>query len=179
MRVAYQPALPCDNPAVVAAARRARSDPANVKERLITACSGGPCPPGELIVASWVFDPRWESTVLVFHQRFKQWMPPGGRINNGEDPLSAARRELWEETGLELGPHAPDPVLLDDWIDVSADGERIETYGLSYAFVAASQTQLVGEADQPAQWFRITDPPDDSHPRHWARVVEFARSQHS
>lgn len=36
------------------------------------------------------------------------WFPTGGGIEPGESPEEAARREVWEETGLidfELGPH--------------------------------------------------------------------------
>lgn len=170
-----KPPLPCDNPGVVTAARRAWSDPGNVTERLVKACSGGPCAPGELTVASWVFDQVWESTVLVFHSRFEQWMPPGGRIEAGEDPLAAAHRELLEETGLTAEPFACDPVLLDDWIRDSDDGSRVETYGLSYAFVAPAGAPLFGEPDQPARWFPLDDPPQDAHPRHWGRVFDFAQ----
>jgi 8-oxo-dGTP pyrophosphatase MutT (NUDIX family) len=43
-----------------------------------------------------------------------QWALPGGRIDDGENPSAAARRELAEELGLVLGP---DAVLgcLDDY----------------------------------------------------------------
>ena len=115
--------------------------------------------------------------MLVFHQRFKKWMPPGGRIKADEDPLAAARRELLEETGLNLDPLTADPVLLDDWIDESAAGDRVETYGLSYAFVVPAGNSLTGESNQPAAWFSLDEMPEDAHPRHWARVVDFAQSQ--
>ena len=115
--------------------------------------------------------------MLVFHQRFKKWMPPGGRIKADEDPLAAARRELLEETGLNQEPHALDPVLLDDVIREMPSGDRVETYGLSYAFVVPAGTSLTGESDQPAAWFSLDEMPEDAHPRHWARVVDFAHSQ--
>jgi 8-oxo-dGTP pyrophosphatase MutT (NUDIX family) len=39
--------------------------------------------------------------LLVRHRRLGTWLPVGGEVEPGETPLEAARRELWEETGLE------------------------------------------------------------------------------
>jgi 8-oxo-dGTP pyrophosphatase MutT (NUDIX family) len=43
-----------------------------------------------------------------------QWALPGGRLDPGESPEEAARRELWEELGVELGSDAVIG-LLDDY----------------------------------------------------------------
>ncbi len=39
-------------------------------------------------------------TLLHWHQRLQQWMPPGGHIEADEDPVQAVLREIREETGL-------------------------------------------------------------------------------
>lgn len=42
---------------------------------------------------------------VIFNDEFsasddKRWQMPQGGIDKGEDPLAAAKRELWEETGI-------------------------------------------------------------------------------
>jgi len=39
-------------------------------------------------------------TLLHWHKRLQQWMPPGGHIEADEDPVEAVLREIQEETGL-------------------------------------------------------------------------------
>jgi 8-oxo-dGTP pyrophosphatase MutT (NUDIX family) len=58
-----------------------------------------------------------------------RWLIPGGGIDSGEDTLTAALRELYEETGLVVDPDdLGEPVLVAsgrwDW----ADGKNYHTY---------------------------------------------------
>ena len=41
-------------------------------------------------------------TLLHWHKKLQQWMPPGGHLLPDEDPVSGALREVREETGLRV-----------------------------------------------------------------------------
>lgn len=52
--------------------------------------------------------------------RARTWDLPGGFLDEGEDPLDGLRRELLEETGLEVEPVA----FAGVWADRYGDGEN-------------------------------------------------------
>ena len=41
-----------------------------------------------------------DKALLIFHPYIKQWFQPGGHIDDGEEPIEAAIREVFEETGV-------------------------------------------------------------------------------
>lgn len=40
-----------------------------------------------------------DKVLLIFHPYIKRWFQPGGHIDEGESPIEAAIREVYEETG--------------------------------------------------------------------------------
>ena len=48
-------------------------------------------------------------TLLHWHKKLQQWMPPGGHLLSDEDPVNGVLREVLEETGIRaaLLPLAP------------------------------------------------------------------------
>jgi 8-oxo-dGTP pyrophosphatase MutT (NUDIX family) len=54
-------------------------------------------------------------TLLHWHKRLQQWMPPGGHIEANEDPVQAVLREVHEETGIVAEVIAKDSALEFDY----------------------------------------------------------------
>jgi 8-oxo-dGTP pyrophosphatase MutT (NUDIX family) len=43
-----------------------------------------------------------QKVLLIYHSKLQKWLPPGGHVEADETPSEAARREVREETGLEI-----------------------------------------------------------------------------
>jgi ADP-ribose pyrophosphatase YjhB (NUDIX family) len=84
------------------------------------------------------------------------WVPPGGFVDRGEEPLQTLRREMREELGLDL-EFAP-------WHRVSFDTRR---RGIGFLSVAVAPPGTVGVPQSPevleARWFPLDALPPLSH----------------
>ena len=56
-----------------------------------------------------------KKVLLIFHPFIKRWFQPGGHIDDGESPVDAAIREVYEETGFRclLDSSSLDPLDID------------------------------------------------------------------
>lgn len=53
--------------------------------------------------------------LLILHKKLKKWLPPGGHLDPNELPSDGAKREAFEETGLEIEIIPQENVWIDRW----------------------------------------------------------------
>jgi 8-oxo-dGTP pyrophosphatase MutT (NUDIX family) len=56
-----------------------------------------------------------QKTLLIFHKKLNKWLPPGGHLDPYELPPEGAKREAWEETGLEIELLHQENIWIESW----------------------------------------------------------------
>jgi 8-oxo-dGTP diphosphatase len=105
------------------------------------------------------------------------WDLPGGFLEEGEHPLDALRRELREETGLEVEPER----FLGIWVDRYGDEvDAHATINLYWtARVASGEPEPADDVTELA-WFAPDElPPAEELAFHIAEVLAIWRQQHA
>jgi 8-oxo-dGTP pyrophosphatase MutT (NUDIX family) len=87
-------------------------------------------------------------TLLIFHPYIKQWFQPGGHIDDGESPIEAAIREVYEETGILCDSYEGqlDPVDID-LHEIPANPKKSEDAHLHIDLLFV--LQVIEERDSP------------------------------
>jgi len=132
---------------VQAAAEDIRAARVEFDEAARWLAEAGDAPTEPVAVEVWVYDTDLAHVLLVCH-RWRRWVPPGGKVELGETPRKAARRELFEETGLHVA-------LLARAAAASVRSYHPDwpaTLGLSYAAIGDIAAPLAAEQGQPAAW---------------------------
>ena len=56
-----------------------------------------------------------KKVLLIYHPKFNKWLPPGGHLEPNETPPACAKREVLEETGLEIALIPQENLWVNCW----------------------------------------------------------------
>jgi ADP-ribose pyrophosphatase YjhB (NUDIX family) len=105
-----------------------------------------------------------------------RWDLPGGFVHEGEHPLDALRRELREETGLEIEPER----FVGVWMDRYGEHEDGEHTLNLYWTARATGEPIAADDVAELAWFSPDDfPSRDELAFHMASVLDVWRQQHA
>ncbi|MBU3549522.1 MULTISPECIES: NUDIX hydrolase [unclassified Polynucleobacter] len=101
-----------------------------------------------------------DKVLLIFHPYIKRWFQPGGHIDEGDSPIEAAIREVYEETGYicELDANSQEPIDIDihEIPENSKKGEGAHLHiDLLYRLRALRQEQSAEDIE--CKWFAFSE----------------------
>ena len=118
--------------------------------------------PGHFTASAFVLHPSKESILLIFHEKLKLWLQPGGHVDPADASVqAAAARELAEETCVTdaiLHPHIEGPLAIDIHTIPARKSEPDHLhFDIRYLFLAANE-EIQAESDAlDARWVPFTE----------------------
>lgn len=110
-----------------------------------------------------VFIVQERRVLLVHHRGLRRWLPVGGHIDPGEDPISAVHREAREESGLEIEllleqplPELPDVKVLPPpvYMDIHPiEGQHAHLGMVYFARPIRGDVELAAEEHHAIRWY--------------------------
>jgi len=106
-----------------------------------------------------------EGKILLVRSPKRGWEPPGGQVENGEDILSALKREVMEESGIDikikrliaLYSNLSDTTKLMLTLEATAVGGTLQTSEESLEAGWFSPSEAIEKVTHPAQKQKLQD----------------------
>ncbi len=109
-------------------------------------------------------------TLLLFHKKHKMWSPPGGHVEPNETPSETAKREVLEETGIEVQFFDQEQLWIDmPWAKsierphhilleyVPESAHEPEHEHIDFIYVARPVKMHAPKEEQTLRWFTLEE----------------------
>ncbi len=114
--------------------------------------------PGHATGSVWIFDPVRRQVAMIFHNKIKRWLQPGGHAELDEPNLKvAALREAQEELGLQLDFEQASLFDIDVHLIPANRYPEHWHFDVRYLCLCDVQPLTAESEDSPAQWFTLDD----------------------
>ena len=115
---------------------------------------------GHVTASGLVLSTDEQSVLLMHHQKLGRWLQPGGHCDGDPDTERVARKEVWEETGIQhldlykTGIFDGDIHLIPERKGLPAHNH----YDIRFAFKAApGQKIVVNDESLDVQWIQLQE----------------------
>lgn len=100
---------------------------------------------GHVTASAWIINDQKQEVLLLHHKKLGKWLQPGGHCDGNENVFEVAKKEVLEETGIDVGMQKEE--IFD--IDIHLIPERKEIpahehFDIRFKFV-------LGESQAPIQ----------------------------
>ena len=115
---------------------------------------------GHVTASGWVLSPDAKSVLLMHHFKLNQWFQPGGHCDGDPDVENVARKEVWEETGIQAGGLAKPGIFDIDIHLIPARKEVPAHYHYDIRFVFNSepgQDIVINSESKDVRWVPLED----------------------
>ena len=109
--------------------------------------------------SAWITNPSLSKVLLLHHFKLDRWLQPGGHADNETNLLNVAKKELQEETGIEVDNQ--DTTFFD--IDIHTIPQRKEVpehehFDVRFHFIVNEETSLTkNKESNQIKWFNIEE----------------------
>jgi 8-oxo-dGTP pyrophosphatase MutT (NUDIX family) len=114
--------------------------------------------PGHVTASAFVMDKSRSRLLLIHHGKLGLWLQPGGHVDDGEDVLTAAVREVREETGV-TGVPIREGIFDVDVHLIPAHGDRPahSHFDVRFLFEATSEELTHSDEVLGVRWVPVDD----------------------
>jgi 8-oxo-dGTP pyrophosphatase MutT (NUDIX family) len=130
--------------------------------------------PGHFTASAFILSPDEDALLLIFHQKLRRWLQPGGHVE-ADDPsmLAAAQREAREEVGLDALPLLATGIFDLDIHEIPARGPEPahDHFDVRFLFLAQAREAHAASDAEEARWFPLSSIDDRTSDRSVLRAV--------